>query len=152
MKINNTCSFLNEKGIAMVEKQYGARYVFETCLRKGNSEWANFPVAVFYNDVAHPKGSNYFALYRDPLTDKFMVTDAGPSVIDEEFAGLEAEGEVVYSRYRHDYRVSKNGAFVDGGRDYFRYGGDPFDDYNLVKFKVVADRLEIIDNNASTQS
>ena len=142
MIINNECSFIKPEEIANIEKQYRATYVFETCLRARDRGWANYPAAVFYQEEMYPGGSNYFALYFNG--DSMYITDAGPSIIDEEFTGIEAEGEVVYSRYRHDYRVGKNGAFVDGGRDYFRYGGDSFDDYNIVKFKVVDDHLEII--------
>ena len=143
MIINNECSFIKPEEIANIEKQYRATYVFETCLRARDGRWANYPAAVFYQEEMYPGGSNYFALYySDDGT--LYITDAGPSIIDEEFKGLEAEGEVVYSRYRHDYRAGKNGAFVDGGRDYFRYGGDKFNDYNIVSFKVVDDHLEII--------
>ena len=143
MKILNECSFIKPQSIVDIEKMYNARYVFETCLRAREGGWANFPAAVFYQATSYPGGSNYFALYYD-MNGKLYITDAGPSIIDEEFKGLEFEDEVIYSRYRHDYRAGKNGAFVDGGRDYFRYGGDDFDDYNIVAFKVVDDHLEII--------
>jgi hypothetical protein len=142
MKILNECSFIKPETISYFEKEYSAKYVFETCLRAREGGWANFPAAVFYTEEAHPRGSNYFALYFNGSS--LYITDAGPSIIDEEFTGLEAEGEVVYSRYRHDCRYGKNGAFVDGGRDYFRYGGDAFDDYNIVKFRVEKDHLEVI--------
>jgi len=143
MKILNECSFIKPKSIVDIEKMYNARYVFETCLRARGGGWANFPAAVFYQDEIYPGGSNYFAIYFDDEGLSY-ITDAGPSIIDEEFKGLEFEDEVIYSRYRHDYRAGKNGAFVDGGRDYFRYGGDNFDDYNIVTFKVVDDHLEIV--------
>ena len=143
MNILNECSFIKPENIAKIEEQYKATYVFETCLRARGGGWANFHAAVFYQDEAYPGGSNYFAIYFDQKGTSY-ITDAGPSIIDEEFTGLEAEGEVVYSRYRHDYRAGKNGAYVDGGRDYFRYGGDDFGDYNIVKFKVVDDHLEIV--------
>jgi hypothetical protein len=142
MKILNESTIFGEKQITIIEEKYNAKYVFETCLRARDGGWANFPAAVFYQEEAYPGGSNYFALYLGE-DGQMYITDAGPSIIDEEFTGLESEGEVVYSRYRHDYRASKNGAFVDGGRDYFRYGGDKFDDYNIVKFRVEKDHLEV---------
>jgi hypothetical protein len=142
MKILNESTIFGEKQIAIIEEKYNAKYVFETCLRARDGGWANFPAAVFYQEEAYPGGSNYFAMYFGEDGNVY-ITDAGPSIIDEEFTGLEAEGEVVYSRYRHDYRAGKNGAFVDGGRDYFRYGGDKFDDYNIVKFRVEKDHLEV---------
>ena len=151
MKIDTTCSFLKPKAIETFEREYKAKYVLETDLRgkdsfSGATYWSNRPAAIFYTEEAHPRGSNYFALYF--AGDTLMITDGLPSIRDVVFEGLEAEGEVVYSRYRHDYREGKNGAFVDGGRDYFRFGGDRFSDYHRVKFKVVEDRLEFIDEQA----
>lgn len=142
MKINTDCSFIKDEMIKVFEKEYNAKYVLETCLKYKDGGWVNSPAAIFYTEKAHPKGSNYFAVYYDGST--LMITDGLPAIKDVIFFGLEAEGEVVYSRYRHDNREGKNGAFVDGGRDYFRYGGDNFNDYNIVKFKVVEDHLEII--------
>ena len=147
MKIDTKCSFIKEDMISVIEREYNAKYVLETDLLgkdkfSGATFWLNKPAAIFYTEKAHPRGSNYFALYFDGSS--LMITDGLPSIKGVIFQGIEAEGEVVYSRYRHDYRAGKNGAFVDGGRDYFRYGGDNFNDYNIVKFKVVEDRLEII--------
>ena len=35
-------------------------------------------------------------------------------------------GEIIYSRAHHDFHYCSCGAtFVDGGRDYLRYGNDP---------------------------
>ena len=147
MQIDTKCSFIKPEMIKVFEREYNAKYILETDLRgkdvfSGIMYWANRPAAIFYTEKAHPRGSNYFALYFDG--DTLMITDGLPSIKDVVFKGIEAEGEVVYSRYRHDYREGKNGAFVDGGRDYFRYGGDQFNDYNIVKFKVVGDHLEFI--------
>lgn len=152
MIVNTRSSFLSHKAIEAVEEKYNAKYVLETDLlakdkHSGVTFWANKPAAIFYTEKAHPEGSNYFALYMEYNMDGTktpMITDGLPSIKDVVFAGIEAEGEVVYSRYRHDYREHKNGAFVDGGRDYFRYGGDKFDDYNIVKFKVVCGKIEFV--------
>lgn len=148
MIVNTESSFLSKEAIKNVEKKYKAKYILESCLLvtdkfSGVRFWADFPAAIFYTEKAHPQGSNYFALYFKGDTP--MITDGLRSIKDVVFQGLEAEGEVVYSRFRHDFRAVKNGAFVDGGRDYFKYGGDRLSDYNVVKFKVVEDRLEFID-------
>ena len=147
MKLLNECSFLDESQIKTFEKKYNAKYILETDLLgkdqySGATFWGNKPAAIFYTEKAHPKGSNYFALYF--RGDSLMITDGLPSIKDVVFNGIEAEGEVTYSRYRHDFREGKNGAYVDGGRDYFRYGGDPHNDYNIVKFKVVENKVEFI--------
>ena len=144
MKLKNECTFLSRGAIELIEKKYNAKYVLETDLKAKGGGWANWPGAIFYTEKAHPEGSNYFAIYRDLDENGFMITNGLPSIQDVVFQGLEAEGEVIYSRYRHDYREGKNGAFVDGGRDYFRYGGDSYNDYNIVEFKVVKDQLEFV--------
>lgn len=143
MRVNTKSSFLKDESIEKIERHYKAKYVLESCLKAKDGGWANFPAAIFYTQEAHPEGSNYFAIYMDKSGSP-MITDALPSIQGVIFEGIEAEGEVVYSRFRHDYREGKNGAFVDGGRDYFRYGGDRFDDYNRVKFQVVGDHLAFI--------
>jgi len=143
MKILNECTFLKEKDINGIEEKYNAKYVFEACIKDTKCKWLNFPAAIFYTEKAHPEGSNYFAMFM--LHGYPMIADGISAVKDVMYTGLEAEEEVVYSRYRHDFRSLKNGAYIDGGRDYFKYGGDKFNDYNVVRFKVVEDRLEIVD-------
>jgi hypothetical protein len=144
MKILNECSFLTDAAISKIEEKYNAKYVLEACIKDANGQWVNMPCAIFYSEVAHPQGSNYFALYYSARHNTYMITNGLSAVDGVEFNGIEAEGEVVYSRYRHDFRKHKNGAFIDGGRDYSRFGGDTFNDYNHVKFVVNQDRLEII--------
>lgn len=142
MKVNTTSELFYADQISKIEEHYNAKYVFESCLKNGDGNWANFPVAIFYTDTPHPEGSNYFALWKSEHG--LRITNAISAVEGITYAGLEAEDEVIYSHYRHDFRVGKNGAFVDGGRDYFRYGGDKHDDYNIVNFKVVGGCIEIV--------
>lgn len=148
MIVNTKCSFMTPETIENIELEYNAKYVLETDLRgkdqySGAMFWANKPAAIFYTEKAHPRGSNYFALFF--RGDTLIIADGLYSVKDVVFQGIEAEGVVEYSRYRHDFREVKNGAYVDGGRDYFKYGGDSFHDYNIVKFVVVGDHLEFIE-------
>jgi hypothetical protein len=141
MKIRNGCTFLND--IEAIESFYEAKYVMETCIKNNNDNWTNFPSAIFYTETPHPRGSNYFALYRSHNSPGLMITDGLSAVDGVEFTGVESEdGDIIYSRFRHDYRETRSGAFIDGGRDYTRYGGS--DNVKLVKFKVVKDKLEIM--------
>lgn len=144
MNILNECTFLTQEQIRDIEDKYAGTYVFESCLKDKDGKWLNFPAAIFYTDKAHPEGSNYFAMFI--LHGCLMIADGITAVKNVVYTGLEAEDQVVYSRYRHDFRSLKNGAYIDGGRDYFRYGGDSFNDYNVVRFKVVKDRLDIIND------
>lgn len=150
MKVNTDCSFLTKKQIKTLESIRKFKYVMETQIKNSKGEWINQPMAIFYNEKKHPQGSNYAALFteKDPETNgvNLFIADGLSAVDGVVFQGLEAEGEVVYSRYRHDYREVKNGAFVDGGRDYFRFGGDEHNDYNIVSFKVVDGKIEIIES------
>lgn len=42
-------------------------------------------------------------------------------------------GDIIESKSTHDYKVCKCGAcFVDGGKDYVRYGGKNLDDIELL--------------------
>jgi len=137
MNILNECSFLKPEGIAKVEEMYKAKYVFESCLKQTSGNWSNFPCAIFYTETPHPEGSNYFGLYRTDYGD-IMITN-GISATEEPFDALQVGDDVIYSRYRHDYR-EHNGAMVDGGRDYFRHSlnGIP------VKLQVLKDKLELV--------
>ena len=136
MKILNECKMFTPEQLAKIEDQYKAKYVLESCLKTKDGQWANFPAAFFYTKKKHPEGSNYFALYFDEQG-HIMITNGLSSLDGVTFRGIEAEGEVAYSRYRHDFVTHKNGSFIDGGRNYTRLGGDQFNDYNQVTFKVV---------------
>lgn len=141
MKIHNECSFLKPKEIKSIEKLKNAKYVFESCLKSKDGSWLNFPVAIFYTEEAHPQGSNYFALYQDiGVIGTHLMIANGISATTEEFAGLQVGENVIYSRYRHDYRSLGSG-FIDGGRDYTRYNPEVG---KLVALKVNKDKLEVV--------
>ena len=54
---------------------------------------------------------------------------------------MSKEHEVIYSRFRHDYRLTEDGTcMIDGGRDYLKSNGAG----RLVKMKIVEDELVII--------
>jgi hypothetical protein len=142
--IKNESSWLPEESIIKIEDKYNAKYVFESCLKNVHGDWANFPVAIFYTEEAHPQGSNYFGLYKTEDGD-IMITN-GIRATEEPFSGVMAKnGDVIYSRYRHDYRTSDDGSvFVDGGRDYFRSGVYAKEQY--VSLRVNKDKLEVYEN------
>ena len=87
--------------------------------------WVNYPANIFYQEEAHPQGSNYFAIYIEPFTNQWMVTDALSSVQDPIQAfRLKNTGAFKWSHYRHDMREVVSGLYIDGGRDYTRIVGD----------------------------
>lgn len=105
--------------IKKTEKAYGATYVGDFCLKTKDGGWSEEPAAIFY--VPFPdveKGhKHYFGLFQRQGI--LYITD-GTSAFSEPIVGVVApDGEVLYSRYRHDYR-EKGGVMIDGGRDYVR--------------------------------
>ena len=121
--------------IDAIEKMYDAKFVFDSCIQSKSGQWYNFPAAIFYTEKAHPKGSNYFALFRN--CDEWTITDGITAT--EPFNGVIVGGKLYYSRYRHDF-VTIPGGFVDGGRDYIRWSGDG----EMVRVQVVEDHLELV--------
>lgn len=110
MKLTNKSQLFSEENIQRIEQLREATYVCDT-------EHKDMPVSVFYGKTAHPvSGSRYFALYR---ADTIMITD-GSFIEEQEITGAVAQdGEVVFSRSRHDYVTSSDGSvFIDGGRAY----------------------------------
>jgi len=136
-KIHNECSFLSEKGIELVEKEYNAKYVFESCIKDTRGNWCDWPSAIFYTETPHPEGSNYFAIYFSGLEEANTALIAnGISAIQEDIYGIDTGDGIIYSRYRHDYRVH-NECMVDGGRDYLRSNGGKSAVLRVVKDKLV---------------
>ena len=111
---------LNEQQIRIAEDKYGAKYMGYWCTKRPDGKsWNERPVDVFYQpapDVA--KGhTHYFGLLIQGGT--LYITNAA-SAFEEPITGIICEdGEVIVSRYRHDY-VEKDGRMIDGGRDYVR--------------------------------
>jgi len=119
VKIDPHGYFFDEKGIKIIEDKYDAKYVGYWCTKRPSGGWNETPVDVFY--VENPdrsKGhSNYFGMFIQ--NNSVMITNA-ESCFEEPIAGILCEdGEVLVSRYRHDY-VEKDGHMIDGGRDYVR--------------------------------
>ena len=89
------------------------------------TEFGDSIVDVFYRDTPHPKfGNRYFAvLFRDNVP---YIANADE--VEKLTFGLvqNDDGDMEYSRSRHDYKEFKNGNMIDGGRDYIRSSGKVF--------------------------
>lgn len=124
-----------------VEKKYNVKFVCETPI-KDNGGWRESSSLIFYSEEPHPAGSNYMALsviyYFEDKGE--LVISNGFSATDCEFVGIVDGDEVIYSRYRHDYRVGKTGVFIDGGRDYVRSSGG-----RMVEMVINEGKLQVID-------
>jgi hypothetical protein len=110
---------LTKEGVKKVEELKNAKWLLDT-------EHKGVPVSVFWQDVPHPKGSNFFALYYYDAggVDTLMIIDGAFITKQKIKAVMLLNGDVIYSRYRHDY-FEHRGIAIDGGRDYLKVSGDP---------------------------
>lgn len=149
MKINTDCIILKDDNKPRIEERMNAKFVCETCIKNQNGQWVNQPFCIFYTEQPHPQGSNYFAVYYD--RDMNVMICDGITATEGEFQGVVGtDGIIYYSRYRHDFR-NIPGGFVDGGRDYLRYGGSDMGLLKVVNLKIVgANLVPIIEGEANT--
>ena len=103
-----------------VEKKYNAKYVGQHTLKGINGEWIDDSIGDFFYQENPPLGySKYMVLFvRDGLS--FIST--GCYIDGLEIQAIKSDdGEIIYSRNNHDYRVSKDkSVWIDGGRSYTR--------------------------------
>lgn len=88
-------------------------------IKNKHGGWSDDPVDVFYNaDPDTSKGhTNYFGMF---IRDGVLYITEASSAFSEPIAGMPTpDGEVLVSRYRHNY-VTKGDRMIDGGRDYIR--------------------------------
>lgn len=133
--------------IAECEKKYNATYMGYFSLKTKRGGWSDRPVEVFYQpepDVASGH-SHYFGLFTDDTG--LYITNA-ISAFEEPMIGMVARsGEIVISRYAHDYRQVGD-QFIDGGRDYTRLGGTPIPE--TVQITVKEDQFYADDEEITT--
>jgi hypothetical protein len=110
--------------LAIVEKKYMAQYVGDLCIEGSRSGgWTNEPLAIFWQEkLPQPDYTHYFGLFIENRN--VMITGAGSVAVGLWDAAQANNGEIIFSRFRNDHRISGDGtASVDGGRDYFKYRG-----------------------------
>jgi len=106
--------------IDKVEKKYNAKWVGQFQMRTKDGSWTSDNCGDVYYQENPPNGySNYLALI---IQQGSLYITSGESAVQGVINAVEAnDGEIIYSRYRHDYRVSGDkSVFIDGGRDYVR--------------------------------
>lgn len=138
--IDTKSYYFNEAAIPLIEERHNGKYVCETCI-KVNGYWRNEPSMIFYSEEAHPEGSNYFAISEQ---NGAIVISDGISAT-EPFVGIVADnGEIIYSRFRHDYRTSSDQSVsIDGGRDYTKTVSDKIAP-KIVTLQIVKDQVVIV--------
>jgi hypothetical protein len=129
---------LTEKQISIAEDKYGAKYMGYWCTKRPSGGWNEAPVDVFYqpNPDTSKGHTHYFGLFIQEGT--LWITNAA-SAFEEPIAGIICEdGEVIVSRFRHDY-VTKGDRMIDGGRDYTRASLHPGAQVTVVDDKFVVE-------------
>lgn len=116
--IKNESALFSNENIQKICELKNAVYVCDTTLANGAD------CAVFYGDTAHPdSGSRYFGLYYHPMNNQLYICNAADIENQEITAVIADNGDIIYSRHRHDYRVSDDkSVWIDGGRSYVRSG------------------------------
>jgi hypothetical protein len=162
LKVCCECTFLSPHVIKLIEEKKNAKYVCETCIKDKHDNWANQPAAIFMCPEPHPvSGSKYLAVIGRPmlLDDGVnLVYTNGQSAVDTPIAGIIAKnGDIIYSRFRHDYRTSEDGTVtIDGGRDYTKTtctdttirnpSGDIIARWGqTVSLQIVEDQLQVVE-------
>lgn len=106
--------------INRIEQKHHAKYMGDFCLKTTSGEWSTEPAAIFWQETPPVEGySNYFGIIRQRGV---LFITSGASAFKEPIrAAVAKNGEIIYSRWRHDYRGSTDGSVhVDGGRDYYK--------------------------------
>lgn len=110
--------------IKKAEAHYGGKYIGDFCLKSTENTWVNEPVSIFYqpNPNITLGHSHYFGLF---IRNGIRYITKGDNAFSEPIVGIVGkDGEVVYSRYRWDFRaLSDKSGCIDGGRDYLKIIG-----------------------------
>lgn len=87
-----------------------------------STEFGDSIVDIFYRETPHPKfGNRYFAVF---FRDNVPYIASADDVEKLTFGLVQNDdGDMEYSRSRHDYKQFKNGNMIDGGRAYIRSSG-----------------------------
>jgi hypothetical protein len=112
---------LSQSSIEKYEKARNCRYVCEWNVKQGNKILD--PMLIFWNDIPHPQGSNWMALFSSD-GDWYVRDGITASQLPIECV-VSNDKQVLFSKSRHDFRSSEDGSVsVDGGRDYTRVLGN----------------------------
>ena len=131
--------------IRAAEQKYNATFVGDFCIKNRRGDFLTETVAVFWQPIPPVEGySHYFALL---VRGDVVFITSGQTAFDLPIYGIRAkDGEIVYSRHRHDYRSCKDGSgSIDGGRDYTKLSASELDNTfpELVELKIVNQIIQV---------
>ena len=133
--------------IKKIEEKYNAKYIGDFALKTRDGGWSVTPAQVYWQPTPPVEGySNYFAIF---MRGESVYITSGQSVADVEIDAIKSGDEILYSRYRWDYRQTKDGkAAIDGGRDYTKIVSRP-EEY--LTLKLGGPELKIIARNSAEE-
>jgi hypothetical protein len=140
--------------VDVISDKFGAIFIGDFSIKTKTGAWSALPVAVFYqpNPALHLGHTHYFGIFNTGglYQPEFVITDAS-SAFSEPILGIVADdGEVIFSRSRHDFRTSKDGSVsIDGGREYIKYNS--LSSAQLVNLIIDKDKL-VIDNTKQVEN
>lgn len=138
---------LDLERIRRIEKLRNCRYVCEWNTLDNQGNVNESPMLIFWNDTPHPQGSNWMALFSQ--SGEWYVRDGITASRMPILAYVSDDGQAVFSKYRHDFRSSRDGTItVDGGRDYTKLMGN-FKTCRRVWLLPQAGEIRIIDESAA---
>jgi hypothetical protein len=105
-----------------IEARRKCKFVGEFCVKDQRGNWTEEPLAIFWQEIPPVPGYSHYFAVRISHFDNQVYISSGASVEGLRMTGIVADnGEVIYSRYRHDFVYSTDRTvFVDGGRDYVK--------------------------------
>ena len=123
-----------------VEAKYNAKYIGDFALKTRDGNWAEMPAQVYWQPTPPVEGySNYFGII---VRGESVYITSAQSIADEEISAIRSGDEILYSRYRWDYRKTKDGkSAIDGGRDYTKWNSMPEE---FLTLKLDGPELKII--------
>lgn len=136
----------SSKTIAQLEEHYKCSYVCEWNNLTHTGKPDDHTIAVFYQEVPHPQGSNWMGMFH--ANDQWFIINAEKSSRLPIKAYVADDGQVLFSKHRHDFRRSNDGSItVDGGREYTRLLGNVC--CNTVWLLPQKGQVTIIDHSAA---
>lgn len=146
MNLNHGATNFPMIDVAKVEETKKAKFVCELAIR-GKFGWTDSPAQIYYQENPPNGYSNYFGLvYQNG--ELYIVS--GASVVGIPIEAIQTPtGEIIWSRFRHDYRKAESAdIFVDGGLDYLRYGGGDITKVKKVILTIKQDKLVVVEDEA----
>jgi hypothetical protein len=115
--------YFSSDDITKIENLKNATFIGSFCTKRLNDEdYNDVPVDVFYQPNPAEGHSQYFGVFRDAFEETIKICSATSCFAEPLIGAVCDDGEVIISRYRHDF-VKRKGAMIDGGRAYTRTNG-----------------------------